>query len=96
MAISVSRPNHQCVEVTISDTGSGIEPEHLPKIFDRFYRADRSRSRHLHGSGLGLAIVKSIMALHGGEATITSTVGKGTSVHLKFPVSPPSANIAQL
>jgi two-component system heavy metal sensor histidine kinase CusS len=94
--ISITHDDHRWIEVAVSDSGSGIEPEHLPKLFDRFYCADRSRSRHPHGSGLGLAIVKSIVSLHGGEATVTSTVGKGTSVHLKFPVSPPSANIAQL
>ena len=80
----------------MGDTGSGIEPKHLPRIFDRFYRADESRSQYPHGSGLGLAIVRSIMTLHGGEVTITSTLGKGTTVRLRFPAAAPSANITQL
>jgi signal transduction histidine kinase len=79
VTISVAKPDHECVEVTVGDTGSGIEPKHLPRILDRFYRADQSRSQYPHGSGLGLAIVKSIMSLHSGEATIASVIGKGTT-----------------
>ena len=85
IAISVDRPDSQWVSVSVADAGVGIDPEHLPKIFDRFYRVDRSRSRHPQGTGLGLAIVKSIMSLHGGTATLTSTLGKGTMVTLRFP-----------
>jgi two-component system heavy metal sensor histidine kinase CusS len=85
VTISVAQHDHQWFEVTVSDTGLGIEPEHLPKIFDRFYRADQSRTRRSHGSGLGLAIVKSIMSLHSGEATVASTTGQGTTVRLRFP-----------
>ncbi|HEX5399265.1 MAG TPA: ATP-binding protein, partial [Verrucomicrobiae bacterium] len=69
----------------------GIAAEHLPKIFDRLYRADPARSNHPSGTGLGLAIVKSIMALHGGSVEVQSEVGKGTSFTLVFPgnSSPP-------
>jgi len=95
VTMSVAQPDHQWVEVAVSDTGSGIEPKHLPRIFDRFYRADESRSRYAHGSGLGLAIVKSIMSLHGGEAAIDSAVGKGTTVRLRFPTVGASANITE-
>ncbi len=95
VTICVVKPDHECVEVTVDDTGSGIEPNHLPRIFDRFYRADQSRSQYPHGSGLGLAIVKSIMSLHGGEATIASVVGKGTTVRLRFPSAARSANITE-
>jgi len=70
-------------EVAISDTGSGIAPEHLPRVFDRFYRAESSRSSD--GAGLGLALVKSIVDLHGGSATIQSQVGHGTTVKLILP-----------
>jgi len=73
------------VDVHVRDTGSGIDPEHLPHIFDRFYRADRSRSQNPAGTGLGLAIVKSIMELHGGSVAISSTPGRGTTVTLHFP-----------
>jgi two-component system, OmpR family, heavy metal sensor histidine kinase CusS len=71
-------------EVTVSDNGSGIAPEHLPRVFDRFYRADSSRSSD--GAGLGLALVKSIVDLHGGSARIESEVNRGTTVTLTFPV----------
>ena len=71
------------VEISVTDTGSGIAAEHLPRVFDRFYRADSSRSSE--GLGLGLALVKSITDLHGGTATIESEVGRGTTVTLTFP-----------
>jgi two-component system heavy metal sensor histidine kinase CusS len=70
-------------EISVKDIGCGIEPEHLPRVFDRFYRADGSRSSH--GTGLGLALVKSIVDLHGGLAKIDSQPGRGTSVVITFP-----------
>ncbi len=70
-------------EISIRDSGSGIAPEHLPRVFDRFYRGDASRSSA--GTGLGLALVKSIVNLHGGSVAIESTVGRGTTVILTFP-----------
>lgn len=76
------------VRIEVRDNGAGISPEHLPKIFDRFYRVDRSRSERARGTGLGLAIVRSIMQLHGGTAAIQSTVGEGTVVTLDFPAQP--------
>lgn len=85
VTLSVKQTDDECVEVSVSDTGSGIDPEHLPKIFDRFYRADRARSQHPQGAGLGLAIVKSIMDLHGGTVAIKSEPDKGTTVTLRFP-----------
>ena len=75
----------QGIEIICCDTGVGIAPEHLPKIFDRFYRVNPSRTSHTEGAGLGLAIVKSIMRLHGGEINIQSTLEVGTSIHLIFP-----------
>ena len=71
------------VEVTVQDNGAGIAPQHLPRVFDRFYRADAARSPH--GSGLGLALVKSIADLHGGSAQIESEPGRGTTLTLTFP-----------
>jgi two-component system heavy metal sensor histidine kinase CusS len=71
-------------EVAVSDTGCGIAPEHLPRVFDRFYRAESSRGSD--GAGLGLALVKSIVDLHGGSAIIESNVGRGTTVKLIFPL----------
>ncbi len=73
------------LEVVVSDTGCGIASEHLPRIFDRLYRADPARSNHPNGAGLGLAIVKSIMALHGGSVAVQSEVGKGSRFTLVFP-----------
>lgn len=73
------------VEISVRDNGSGIDSEHLARVFDRFYRADSSRSGNKPGSGLGLAIVRSIMRLHGGTATAESESGKGTTVTLRFP-----------
>ena len=70
-------------EISVRDSGSGITPEHLPRVFDRFYRGDASRSSA--GTGLGLSLVKSIMNLHGGSTAIESTVGRGTTVTLTFP-----------
>lgn len=85
ITLSVEPQDDQWVEVRVTDTGSGIAPEHLPKIFDRFYRADPARSQYPHGTGLGLSIVKSIMDLHGGTVTIQSKPAKGTTAILKFP-----------
>src|SRR5436189_213947 len=71
-------------EITVRDNGCGIAPEHLPRVFDRFYRADSSRGSD--GAGLGLALVKSIVDLHGGSAKIESEIGRGTIVTLTFPL----------
>jgi two-component system heavy metal sensor histidine kinase CusS len=81
--IALSKHNTD-FEVAVSDNGCGIAAEHLPRVFDRFYRADSSRSSD--GAGLGLALVKSIIDLHGGSAIIESNVGRGTTVKLIFPL----------
>ena len=83
--LSVTEMNSKWVEVKVEDTGIGIAPEHLSKLFDRFYRVDSSRSDHPDGSGLGLAIAKSIMTMHSGSIEIHSTIGQGTTVVLCFP-----------
>lgn len=75
----------QSVQIIVKDTGSGIDKEFLPHIFDRFFRADKSRHHDKQGSGLGLAIVKSIMELHGGHISVTSQLQQGTQVGLCFP-----------
>lgn len=69
----------------VRDTGPGIEPQHLGRLFERFYRVDKGRSRNLGGTGLGLAIVKHIMLAHGGTASVESVVGKGTVFRCRFP-----------
>lgn len=73
------------LEIEVGDTGCGISTEHLPRIFDRFYRADSARGRNMGGSGLGLAIVRSIATLHGGDVTVDSQPGQGTQVALRLP-----------
>ena len=83
--LSIKQMEDKWAEVTVSDSGSGIDPEHLPRLFDRFYHVDPARSRKTSGTGLGLAIVRSIMGLHGGTVTIQSEPGKGTTVTLRFP-----------
>lgn len=75
------------VLISVSNPGPGIEAEHLPRLFDRFYRSDRSRSSQSSSAGLGLAIVKSIMSLHGGRASVESERGGLTQFSLLFPGS---------
>ena len=73
------------IRIEVSDTGAGIPAEALPRVFDRFFRVDPSRTKTSGGTGLGLAIVQGIMTLHGGSAEITSQPGRGTSVTLHVP-----------
>lgn len=75
--------------IEVRDTGAGIAPEDLPHVFDRFWRAEKSRNRQSGGSGLGLAIVRSIVTAHGGTVTATSTPGAGTAFTLRLPVEGP-------
>jgi two-component system sensor histidine kinase BaeS len=74
------------VELTIADTGEGIAADVLPRIFDRFYRADGARVQNGDESGLGLAIVKSIVTAHGGTITAASELGKGSAFTIALPV----------
>lgn len=71
--------------VTIRDTGIGIAPEHLPRLGERFYRVDTSRTRPTGGTGLGLSICKGIAQAHGGTLTFASVVGSGTTVEVRLP-----------
>jgi len=73
----------------VSNPGTGIPPEHLPKLFERFYRVDRGRSRADGGTGLGLAIVRSIMSLHHGHVGVSSITDQTTVFTLYFPLPKP-------
>jgi len=74
-------------EYWVSDTGPGIEAEHLPRLTERFYRVDRSRSRDTGGTGLGLAIVKHVVQRHGGQLRIESVVGQGSTFRILLPAN---------
>ena len=74
------------VLITVQDTGIGIAPEHLGRIFERFYVVDRSRSRKFGGTGLGLSIVKHIVLLHGGKIEVKSSPGSGTTFTVSLPI----------
>lgn len=78
------------MEVRVQDTGAGIAPEHLPWVFERFYRAEASRARATGGAGLGLAIVKQLVEAHGGRVWVESVVGEGTTFCFTLPIVPQS------
>jgi two-component system phosphate regulon sensor histidine kinase PhoR len=82
----------ESVEIRVEDTGLGIAPADVPRIFERFYRADKARSREHGGTGLGLSIVKHIVLAHGGTVRAESKHGKGTVVILHLPLKPPATS----
>jgi two-component system phosphate regulon sensor histidine kinase PhoR len=73
------------IKIDVRDQGCGIEKEHLPRLFERFYRVDKARSRQLGGTGLGLAIVKHITQAHGGQVSVESVPGKGSTFSIRLP-----------
>jgi len=81
-------PDADGIRILVADTGIGIPPKELPRIFERFYRVDRARSREQGGTGLGLAIVKHIVEAHGGRVAVDSAIGQGTTFSLLLPVQP--------
>lgn len=81
--------NGAVVMLDIVDSGTGIPPEQLPHIWDRFFRGDRARTRATGGAGLGLAIVKQLVQAHGGSVGVTSAPGRGTTFTVCLPVAAP-------
>ena len=84
IGVGISKSDSQFI-IEVSDTGIGIPKEHLPRIFERFYRVDRTRSRKIGGTGLGLSIVKHIVIMHGGRIEVQSEVGKGSRFIISLP-----------
>ncbi len=85
--VRVAHRRHQDMDViSVTDAGEGILQEHLGRIFERFYRVDRARSREIGGTGLGLAIVKHLARLHGGEVSVRSTLSEGSTFQIELPV----------
>ncbi|MFL6578212.1 MAG: sensor histidine kinase [Povalibacter sp.] len=83
--VSISHEPGTRDRILVQDNGDGIPAQHLERLFERFYRVDRARSRDMGGTGLGLAIVKHIALLHGGEVTVTSELGKGSTFTIHLP-----------
>jgi heavy metal sensor kinase len=83
-----SRSDGESARLWVTDTGAGIGPEHLERVFDRFYRVDSGRARAQGGAGLGLAICQAIAEAHGGAIGVRSTLGHGTTVEIRLPVRP--------
>jgi two-component system phosphate regulon sensor histidine kinase PhoR len=76
------------IRISVRDEGPGVPREHMPRLFERFYRVDKARSRDLGGTGLGLAIVKHIAQAHGGRAEVKSTLGQGSTFTIALPLNP--------
>jgi len=86
IGISITRRDDHAV-LEVADSGLGISAIDLPHVFERFYRADKARSRQMGGTGLGLSIVRSICLAHGGQVTVNSTEGRGSLFRVVLPVA---------
>jgi len=81
------RAREEIVEVTVADEGVGIAHEDLGRIFERFYRVDAARSRETGGTGLGISIVRHVSENHGGDVTVTSELGQGSTFEVRLPTA---------
>ena len=88
VTVSVRMADHAMARLDVTDDGIGIAPEHLPRVFDRFYRVDPARARATGGTGLGLAIVKHVAESHGGTVEATSEPGVGSTFSVLLPAEP--------
>ena len=86
VVVAARREGARCV-VRVEDTGPGIPPEHLPFLFERFYRVDQARSRGEGGTGIGLAIARSVVEAHGGRIWAESEVGRGSVFAFELPLA---------
>ena len=86
VSVCVTKQDSRAV-LEVADTGIGISADDLPHIFDRFYRADKARSRQMGGTGLGLSIVRSICLAHNGQVRVASTEGQGSVFHIELPLA---------
>jgi signal transduction histidine kinase len=93
VALTVSRSGTQA-RVDVSDSGEGIRPADLERVFDRFYRANRARSRADGGAGLGLAIARALVTAHGGSLQLASRLGHGTTATIRLPLTAPAPTLA--
>jgi two-component system, OmpR family, phosphate regulon sensor histidine kinase PhoR len=84
VVVALERRGHEVV-VSVSDEGQGVAREHLPRLFERFYRVDKARSRDMGGTGLGLAIVKHVAQIHGGRVSVDSVLGRGSTFRIHLP-----------
>jgi two-component system phosphate regulon sensor histidine kinase PhoR len=84
VVVSLTESDDEIV-VSVRDEGQGVAREHLPRLFERFYRVDKARSRDLGGTGLGLAIVKHIAQIHGGRVSVDSVLGRGSTFRIHLP-----------
>lgn len=91
-AVAPEGTSEGAVEVAVEDDGTGIAPEDLPHVFDRFWRADRSRSRESGGTGLGLSIARSLVEAHGGRIWVESVPGEGARFAFRLPAAPAELN----
>jgi signal transduction histidine kinase len=86
--VQVQPETHGGASITVADTGIGIDPAELPRIFDRFFRGSRAGEARGSGSGLGLAIVRSIVEMHGGAVAVQSRLGAGSTFRVTLPAQP--------
>jgi two-component system phosphate regulon sensor histidine kinase PhoR len=96
VAVSGNLRNGNTIELCVQDDGPGIPPEALERVFERFYRVDKARSREQGGTGLGLSIVKHIVQSHGGKVWARSELGKGAAFYFTLPVKQDVAKISEI